>query len=71
MDILDLMYQRMWQLQGRIIQIKNYVKMPGFTVSKKDFTLDDIPGIQDKIEEMRLGIKAVEGFRRKSKKKKS
>jgi len=68
MNILDLMYQRMWQLQGRILEIRNYVKRDGKVISKKDFTLKDIPKIEDQIVEMHLGIKAIETYRAKKKK---
>ena len=64
MDILDLMYQRMWQLQGRIMQIRNYVKQDGSVISKRDFSLKDIPKIEKQAEEMRVGISAIEKFRK-------
>jgi hypothetical protein len=69
MDILQLMYQRMWQLQGRIIEIQNYVKREGKVISKRDFTLDDIPKLKNQVQEMSVGISAIEKFRRESKKK--
>lgn len=69
MGILELMYQRMWQLQGRIVDIRNYVKRNGKTISKRDFTLKDILKIEKQVEEMSVGIKAIEQFRRKSKTK--
>jgi hypothetical protein len=64
MDILELMYQRMWQLQGRVIEIKNYVKRDGKTISKKDYSLKDIPKLENQIGEMSAGIAAIEKFRR-------
>lgn len=61
----------MWQLSGRVIEIQNYVKRPGLVISNRDFTLKDIPKIEKQIEEMRVGISAIEKFRRESKKKPS
>jgi hypothetical protein len=69
MDILELLYQRMWQLSGRVIEIENYVKRDGTVISKRDFTLKDIPAIKRKIGECHAAIKAIEKFRRESKKK--
>jgi hypothetical protein len=69
MDILELMYQRMWQLNGRIIEIENYVNREGDVISKRDFKLSDIPKIKRQAEEMSVGIKAIENFRRSGRKK--
>jgi hypothetical protein len=68
MDILELMYQRMWQLSGRIIEIENYVKRDGLVISKKDFSLKDIPKLRKQVQEMSVGIQAIEKFRREWKK---
>lgn len=67
MDILQLMYQRMWQLQGRIISIRNYVERDGDVISKRDFTLKDIPKLERQIKEMSVGIEAIERFRKQPK----
>lgn len=68
MEILELMYQRMWQLNGRIIEIKNYVERDGDVISKKDYSLNDIPKLKNQIEQMVVAIKAIENFRSKVKK---
>jgi hypothetical protein len=68
MEILELMYQRMWQLQGRIIEIENYVNREGDVISKRDFSLRDIPKIKRQIKEMSVGIDAIENFRKGIKK---
>jgi hypothetical protein len=68
MDILELLYQRMWQLNGRIIEIQNYVKRDGKVASKRDFTLSDIPNIKRKADECSVAIKAIEKFRRDGRK---
>jgi len=69
MDILELMYQRMWQIQGRIIQIRNYAKIDKEPFNKKDWKLADIPKLENEIEEMSVGISAIETFRRELKKR--
>jgi hypothetical protein len=70
MDILDLLNQRRSQLMARIVSIENYVQREGEVISKRDFTLKDIPVIKRKIGECEAAIQAIEKFRREARNKK-
>lgn len=69
MDILKFLEERNHQLGSRITSIEAYAGKPyPFAGTKRDFSLDDIPGIKEKMEETEVAIKAIKLFRKNKKK---
>jgi hypothetical protein len=50
---------RISQLESRKIMIPRYLKRPGEFAGKKDFSLDDIPKIEEDIRLCKLALRAI------------
>lgn len=64
MPILKYLNDRLSQLEHRKMMIPRYVKRPGDFLGKKDFSLDDLPAIEQDINETKIAIKSVELYRK-------
>jgi len=60
MKLQDFIQKRLDQLKNRKLMIPRYVKQPGSFVGKKDFSLSDLPKIDEEIEECKICLKALE-----------
>lgn len=63
----DILLKRLEQLENRKHMIPIYVKKPGSFIGKKDFSLDDIPGIEKEIEETIAAINGIKLIRKLNK----
>lgn len=62
--MLKFLNDRLLQLGNRKMMIPRYVHKPGMFLGKKDFSLADIPKIEEEIKECEVAIKAIEAHRK-------
>lgn len=62
MTLLQFLNDRLDQLENRKMMIPRYVERPGSFVGKKDFSLEDLPKIEQAINETKAAIKAVKEY---------
>lgn len=63
-DLLTFLQERLQQLEHRKMMIPRYVQRPGAFVGKKDFSLNDLPTIQEQIEETKAAIAGIREYRK-------
>ncbi len=61
---MSFLNDRLQQLENRKLMIPRYVERPGKFLGKKDFSLDDLPKIEDDIRETKALILALEKHRK-------
>jgi hypothetical protein len=63
-ELIDFLNSRISQLEDRKMMIPRYVKRSGkFAGKKKDFSLADLPKIQEKINETKAALVGIKKWR--------
>lgn len=64
MTLTQFLQDRLTQLEHRKMMIPRYVNRAGNFLGKKDFSLDDLPKIEEEIEETKAAIKGVADWKK-------
>ena len=65
MTLTKFLEDRLAQLEHRKMMIPRYVNRPGNFLGKKDFSLEDLPKIEEEIEETKASLKAIADLKKK------
>lgn len=66
-SLKEYLQARLTQLEDRKFMIPRYVERPLNFLGKKDFSMDDLPKIEEDIEETKACLKAIAELKTKSK----
>jgi hypothetical protein len=58
--------ERIQQLEHRKMMIPRYVEQPQAFLGKKDFSLDDLPKIEEDLKECRIALCAIESMKKEN-----
>jgi hypothetical protein len=61
--LTSFLEERLRQLNDRKFMIPRYVKQPGAFAGKKDFSLKDLPKIQEEIEETKAALAGIQKWK--------
>jgi hypothetical protein len=64
-ELTDFLEARIRQLEDRKKMIPRYVQREGSFAGKKDFSLNDLPKIQEKINETKSALAGIAEWRKK------
>lgn len=62
-SLTDFLHDRLRQLENRKMMIPKYIKNPLSFIGKKDFSLNDLPRLEDEINETKAAIKGIELYK--------
>jgi hypothetical protein len=62
-ELTKFLSARLSQLEHRKMMIPRYVKNPGSFLGKKDFSLDQLPKIEEDIQETKAAIRGIETWK--------
>lgn len=63
-SLLSFLEQRIEQLEHRKMMILRYLGDPNKFVGRKDFSLEDIPKLEELINEARFALDAVKAYKK-------
>lgn len=66
-SLTQILTDRLNQLEHRKMMIPRYVKNPLSFIGKKDFSLNDLPKLEEDIAETKAAIKGIEEWRKSKK----
>lgn len=64
LSLTTFLKNRLLQLEQRKMMIPRYVERPGSFLGRTDFSIEDLPKIQQEINECKAALKAVEACRK-------
>lgn len=64
MELKDIIEARLWQLENRKMMIPRYVERPEAFLGKKDFSLNDLPKIDQQINECNTCLEALKNIKK-------
>ena len=66
-SLTQILTERLNQLENRKMMIPRYVAKPLSFIGKKDFSLNDLPKLEEDIAETKAAIKGIEDWRKSKK----
>jgi hypothetical protein len=67
MNLKQFIQDRITQLEQRRFMIPRYIEREGQFLGKKDFSMGDIPKIEQEIEECKAALKGIEQWKTNTK----
>lgn len=68
-SLTQILTDRLNQLENRKMMIPRYVKNPLSFIGKKDFSLNDMPKLEEQIQETKAAIRGIDEWKRSKKEK--